>query len=292
MHRLNTQFCKASDIFSLPQACSFYALEHASGRLVTTGNTVKTCSIFSLRDSLDLLSAAFTWSYNAQLYHDTYYPNFDIGLYLFFTSIIGGSIGVIVGSVVSDRIVAKVGTKARVWIVAVSQVTSSVSLIKNPNHIFAGGQLIAAPCVVGLLFLSPPYSFICLLVSYIVSEMWMGITFAILIDIVPKHLCSLVVGIFIFIMNVIGGTLPVVIDPLSKLIGYRVALLIFYPGGLGLSMTSFQVILNSRGVILESFPVKVLQFSELLDWSCANDVTAVNLEQEDELVMNCSRFQG
>ena len=76
-------------------------------------------------------SAGFSWSYNSKLYHDTYYPDFDIGLYLFFTSVIGGSIGMIVGGAVSDGIVKKVGVQARAWVLAVSQVISSMFHVKE-----------------------------------------------------------------------------------------------------------------------------------------------------------------
>ena len=71
---------------------------------------------------MSCLLAGYAWAYNAQLYHDIYYPDFDIGLYLFFTSIIGGSIGIVVGGIVSDRIVKKVGVQARAWVLSVSQV--------------------------------------------------------------------------------------------------------------------------------------------------------------------------
>ena len=64
----------------------------------------------------------YSWAYNAQLYHDTYYPDFDVGMYLFITSIVGGSIGILVGGVVSDRIVKRVGVQARAWVLATSQV--------------------------------------------------------------------------------------------------------------------------------------------------------------------------
>ena len=100
-----------------------------------------------------------------------------------------------------------------------------------------GWQLTAAPCAVGVLLLSPPYSFISLLAAYTFAGMWISILFAVLIEIIPKHLCSLVIGIFLFVMNNVGGNLPVVIDPLSKLIGYREVLYIFYPGGYLLSET-------------------------------------------------------
>jgi len=123
---------------------------------------------------------------------------------------------------VSDKIVKKVGIQARAWVLAVS-------------------QLLASPLAAGVLLLPPPYSFISLLAAYIFAEMWMGIMFAILIEIVPKPLCSLVIGVFIFIMNNVGGNLPVVIDPLKKLIGYREVLFIFYPGALLLSAVLFGI---------------------------------------------------
>jgi len=69
------------------------------------------------------LLAGYSWGNNSQLYHDTYFPDFNVGLYLFFTSIIGGSIGILVGGIVSDRVVKKVGLQARAWVLCLSQVT-------------------------------------------------------------------------------------------------------------------------------------------------------------------------
>ena len=81
----------------------------------------------------------------------------------------------------------------------------------------------------------------------------MGIMFAILIKMVPKHHCSFVVGVFIFIMNNVGGNLPVAIDPLAKLIGYRQALYIFYPGALLLSMNPSKSCVYKKFFILFIF---------------------------------------
>jgi len=44
-----------------------------------------------------------------------------------------------------------------------------------------------------------------------------------------------VLGIFLFMMNNVGGNLPVLLDPLSKLVGYREALLLLFPGMIGFS---------------------------------------------------------
>lgn len=60
--------------------------------------------------------------------------------------------------------------------------------------------------------------------------MWLGILFAVLVEIVPLHVRSKTVGIFLFIINNIGGNLPILVDPVAKLIGYRESLYIFFPG--------------------------------------------------------------
>ena len=60
--------------------------------------------------------------------------------------------------------------------------------------------------------------------------MWFGIVFAILVEIVPLSMRSTTVGIFLFVMNNVGGNLPVLVEPTSKSIGYREALYIYYAG--------------------------------------------------------------
>lgn len=65
--------------------------------------------------------------------------------------------------------------------------------------------------------------------------MWFGIVFAILVEIVPLSVRSTTVGVFLFVMNNVGGNLPILVDPVSKAIGYRGAIMIFYAGFYGIS---------------------------------------------------------
>lgn len=69
--------------------------------------------------------------------------------------------------------------------------------------------------------------------------MWFGILFAILVEIVPLQVRSTTVGIFLFVMNNIGGNLPIAVEPVSKDIGYRESLYIFYAGFYGISSVMF-----------------------------------------------------
>lgn len=71
--------------------------------------------------------------------------------------------------------------------------------------------------------------------------MWFGIVFAILVEIVPLKMRSTTVGVFLFVMNNIGGNLPILVDPVGKALGYRESISIFYAGFYGISK-SFRVV--------------------------------------------------
>lgn len=131
--------------------------------------------------------------------------------WLFAVTIGIGSIGVVVGGVVSDKIVAKMGIRSRVAVLAIS-------------------QLISTPFAFGSVYFEPLWAMITLGISYFFAEMWFGIVFAILVEIVPMGVRSTTVGVFLFVMNNIGGNLPILVDPLAKAIGYRESVSVFYAG--------------------------------------------------------------
>lgn len=62
------------------------------------------------------------------------------------------------------------------------------------------------------------------------AEMWFGIAFAVVVEIVPLQIRSTTIGLFLFVINNIGGNLPILVDPVAKAIGYRESLWIFFPG--------------------------------------------------------------
>lgn len=67
------------------------------------------------------------------------------------------------------------------------------------------------------------------------AEMWFGIVFAVVVEIVPLHLRSTTIGAFLFVMNNIGGNLPILVEPTRRAIGFRESLYIFYAGFYGIS---------------------------------------------------------
>ncbi|KAF2885090.1 hypothetical protein ILUMI_21093 [Ignelater luminosus] len=160
------------------------------------------------------------FAYNCDLYYQRYFPDYDLGWWLFAVTIVVGSIGVVAGGIVSDKFVAKMGVRSRLAVLAIS-------------------QIISTPGAFGSVYFGPTWAMITLGISYFFAEMWFGILFAILVEIVPLQVRSTTVGIFLFVMNNIGGNLPIVVDPVSKDIGYRESLYIFYAGFYGISSIMF-----------------------------------------------------
>lgn len=88
-----------------------------------------------------------TFAYNADLYYNIYFPDVDLGWWLFGVTIGIGSIGVVIGGIVSDKIVAKMGIKSRVAVLAIS-------------------QLIATPFAFGSVYFEPFWAMVTLGISY------------------------------------------------------------------------------------------------------------------------------
>lgn len=88
-----------------------------------------------------------TFGYNADLYYTTYFPDVDLGWWLFAVTVGIGSIGVVVGGIVSDKIVPTMGVKSRVLLLAIS-------------------QFIAAPLAWGSVYYDPLWAMITLGISY------------------------------------------------------------------------------------------------------------------------------
>ena len=70
------------------------------------------------------------------------------------------------------------------------------------------------------------------------AETWFAVLFTVIVEIVPVDVRAVCIGIFLFIMNNIGGNLPILVDPISELYDYRTALYIFFPGMVGTSKSA------------------------------------------------------
>jgi len=118
----------------------------------------------------------------------------------------------------ADFVIRGRGVKARVVLLAVS-------------------QLLAAPFAAGALYLEYPLCFLTLLPNYLLGEgvvimtvaanvkfnnvlktgeMWIGVAFACVLDIVPVAIRTTSVALFAFILNMIGGNMNLLVSPLES----------------------------------------------------------------------------
>jgi len=168
------------------------------------------------------------FAYNCDLFYRDQFPHVDLGGWLFFVTFIIGGLGVVFGGIVSDKIVAKMGIKSRVAVLAIS-------------------QLISTPFAFGSIYMGPVGAMITLAISYLFAEMWFGILFAILVEIVPLSVRSTTVGVFLFVMNNIGGNLPILLEPVRKATSFQDALAIFYAGAYLVSSILFGITMLMMG---------------------------------------------
>lgn len=153
------------------------------------------------------------WSYNVKAYFAHYYcGSVNVGSYLSWVPLLGGIVGALFGGWVSDKLAKTRGIAARLWVLIVS-------------------QLAAIPFLVGALYLPPsPWAFLSLLPAYAIGEMWIGVCLAVVIAMAPRDITSAAVALFLFIINNLGGSMPLLVPPLEMSIGLRSAILVLFPG--------------------------------------------------------------
>ena len=83
------------------------------------------------------------------------------------------------------------------------------------------------------------------------AETWFSLLFTVLVEIVPVSIRSISIGTFLFLMNNVGGNLPLLVDPLSKLpgVGLQTALYISWPGLTAISKSDILKEINALVIL-------------------------------------------
>ncbi|EDV27969.1 uncharacterized protein TRIADDRAFT_12709, partial [Trichoplax adhaerens] len=156
-------------------------------------------------------AGGYVWAYNTKPYFNKYYPRVVVADFLTWIPLIGGSAGAFFGGFISDRLVGSRGLSARLWVLIMS-------------------QAVASPFALLTLLLPPPWAFIALIPSNIIGEMWIGVTLAVIVEVVPSNIRTVAVAIYLFIITNIGGLMPLLIPPIATSTSLRTALILLFPG--------------------------------------------------------------
>ncbi|EDV27921.1 uncharacterized protein TRIADDRAFT_20550 [Trichoplax adhaerens] len=155
-------------------------------------------------------AAGYVWAYNTKPFFNQYYPRVLVADYLTWIPLVAGSLGSLLGGVISDRLVTSYGLKARIWVLIASQVCS-------------------APFALMALLLPPPAAFIMLIPNNLIGEMWIGVTLTVVVEIVPGNIRTSAIAIYLFIITNIGGLMPLLVPPLTAISNLRTALIVLFP---------------------------------------------------------------
>ena len=167
--------------------------------------------------------AGLSWAQNNVNYFEEYYPDKDIDYYwLTVCSIVGGSFGVVSGGFITDVLQKKFGLHSRLWV-------QSAFLT------------LATPFAALTIYLEPPYCFITLALYYFCAETWFAILFTVIVEIVPENTRGISTAFFLFVMNIIAGSLGILVESVGDAIGLKETMYIFFPGLIALDAVLFFV---------------------------------------------------
>ena len=76
-------------------------------------------------------AGGYVWAYNTQPYFNKYYPDTNVGKFMSWIPLVGGSLGVVLGGAISDRLIKDRGNYARVWVLVFSQVGNSLNMLNT-----------------------------------------------------------------------------------------------------------------------------------------------------------------
>ena len=177
--------------------------------------------------------AGLSWAQNNANYFREYYDEEKIGFYwLTVCSIVGGSVGVVSGGFITDILQKKFGLHSRLWVQS-------------------GFLLLATPFAALTVYLEPPYCFIALALYYFCAETWFAILFTVIVEIVPPNTRGICTAFFLFVMNIIAGSLGILVEDVGDAIGLKETMYIFFPGLIALDailffLTSLPLYLKSK----------------------------------------------
>ena len=112
--------------------------------------------------------------------------------YISWVPFVGMALGAMVGGYVSDILVEKWGPKARLIILSLT-------------------NFIAAPLVIGVVYLDYPWCFLIWIPCGFIGEAWIGTALASIRDLTPSHLTVTSTAIFMFFLTIIGGNMPLLV---------------------------------------------------------------------------------
>lgn len=146
----------------------------------------------------------------------------NFGKYVMGASIFGGILGITLGGVATDVVLQRKyfenNPKCRLIVQACS-------------------QILAGPAALGALYLPSPLCFVSLIIAFVFAEMWYGVLFAILFEVVPQRYNTTFFTIFLFIGINVAGQLFNVLKEIPTL----TIMTCFYAGGYTLSGFIFLV---------------------------------------------------
>jgi len=188
-------------------------------------------------------SGGTIWGYNMSLfYQERGVPVDVLAEWLSWLPMVAGVIGSLLGGFFGDKVIKWAPDRGRLFLLVFSCALS-------------------APLMALALILPAPYCFLCLIPGYAAAEMWLGVAMTIMVGLVPDHMRTSSVALYLFIVDNLGSIGLLVVAPVRVEFGTLYSMLALVPGVYLLSGVIFYSIqpLVSRDIVKAKLANKTIE---------------------------------
>ena len=166
-------------------------------------------------------------------YFNEKFPDYgNTRLWLMTAPVFGGMVGITLGGIATDFVVKKK------WFLKKNTKTQTSETARSRMIVKSVSQILAGPVAYLAINTPTPYCFVFLTFAFVLSEMWYGVLFAVLFEIVPEKYNTTFFGVFVFAFVNISAQIFGLLD-VERV--FEFAVQYFYPFGYSISGIFFFV---------------------------------------------------
>ena len=178
----------------------------------------------------------YVWGYQADNYfvNETLDDNYTVATWLGWVPMVAGSIGCLLGGIISDKLAGNTMSSASENLTLKIQKT-----VIQRIWVLVIANLMSFPFAAGVLLIDSPYCYLSLFGMYLFSEMWISVAITLVIEFSPSNMRATMLSVYYFCVG-LAGFAPLLVTVVERWMNsYKWSMFILFPCVYGSSSILF-----------------------------------------------------